>query len=97
MKNWKTTELKRLANALRSIKNDEDMLNFLRDLCTVEELNEFSRRWQAAELLHRGLSYRNVAKKTGLSTTTVSRIAHWLHHGEGGYLSVLRHLSPPRS
>ena len=26
-----------------------------------------------------------VAEKAGASTTTVTRVAHWLRHGEGGY------------
>ena len=66
------------------------MQNFLRDLCTLEELAELSNRWQAAEMLNKGVSYREVANKTGMSTTTVTRIAHWIKHGEGGYEKVLK-------
>ena len=65
------------------------MLNFLRDLCTLEELEELSARWEAAQLIAKKMPYREVAEKTGLSTTTVTRIAHWLHHGEGGYATAL--------
>ncbi len=61
------------------------MLNFLRDLCTLEELKELSARWEAVQLIAKRMPYREVTKKTGLSTTTVTRIAHWLYHGEGGY------------
>ncbi len=89
MPTWKTPKLKSLARILLSIKNEKDMLAFLRDIATVEELNDLSTRWQAAELLHAGMSYRDIAKKTGLSTTTVTRIAFWMNHGEGGYTSAL--------
>jgi len=87
--NWKTPKLKKLAKALMSIKKEIDMQNFLRDLCTLEELEEISNRWEAVGLLNKGLPYREVATKTGMSTTTVTRIAHWIKHGEGGYKKAL--------
>lgn len=68
------------------------MENFLRDVCTLEEMGEMSRRWEAVLLLSTGVSYREIAKKTGLSTATVTRIAHWLNHGEGGYQAALKKL-----
>lgn len=89
MKNWKTSKLKQLAKIFLSIDNEKDMLNFMRDLLTLEELEEFSSRWEAARLLGNKAVYRDIAKKTGMSTATVTRIAHWLKHGEGGYEKVL--------
>ena len=38
-------------------------------------------RWQVAQLVDQGLPYHEVAKQTGASTTTVTRVAHWLRHG----------------
>jgi len=90
MQNWKTPKLKKLAQALISVKKEADMQNFLRDLCTLEELDELSNRWEAVQLLSKGLPYREVASKTGMSTTTVTRIAHWIKHGEGGYKKILK-------
>jgi len=87
--NWKTPKFKKLVKALISIKKEVDMQNFLRDLCTLEELEEISNRWKAAELLNKGMPYREVAEKTKMSTTTVTRIAHWIKHGEGGYKKSL--------
>ena len=89
MKNWHTKKLKNLALALSTIKNIKDMKNFLRDLCTLEELEELSGRWEVVLMLNKGKSYREIANLTGMSTTTVTRIAHWLNHGEGGYRSAL--------
>lgn len=88
--NWKTTKLKKLVKALVSIEKEVDMQNFLRDLCTLEELDEISNRWEAVGLLNKGIPYREVATKTGMSTTTVTRIAHWMKHGEGGYKKILK-------
>jgi TrpR-related protein YerC/YecD len=87
---WKTSKLKKLARALLLVREEKDMINFLRDLCTLEELAELSNRWQAVQMLDKGTSYREIAKKTGMSTTTITRIAHWLKHGEGGYKKSLK-------
>ena len=49
-------------------------------------------RWEVARLLEQGLPYLEVAQRTGASTTTVTRVAHWLRHGEGGYRLALDRL-----
>ena len=90
MKSWKTAKLKQLARALRATQSEREMLSFLRDLCTPRELEEFAMRWHIAQRLHTGETYRVISAKTGISTTTVTRIAHWLEHGEGGYREALK-------
>lgn len=92
MKNWRTVKLKKLAQAFLGLKDEKQVLNFLRDLCTLDELEEMSERWEIAQMLDKGESYRVIAEKTGVSTTTVTRIAQWLEHGEGGYQEALRNL-----
>lgn len=89
MEKWKTVKLKRLAKVLSGLQDEKKVLAFLRDLLTLDELEEISGRWQAVELLDKGKTYREIAESTGLSTTTVTRIAHWLEHGEGGYKAAL--------
>ena len=86
---WRTKKLKLLSSALLSLKTEKDMLNFLRDVHTLEELEEIANRWAIVQLLEKGIPYREIAKKTGVSTTTVTRIAHWLNHGEGGYQELV--------
>jgi TrpR-related protein YerC/YecD len=90
MKDWHTPQFKKLAQAFLSLRSSADMEHFLRDLCTLEELGEMSRRWQAVQMLHDGIPYRKIALETGLSTATVTRIAHWLNNGEGGYQAALK-------
>ncbi len=87
--NWKTPKLKKLAKIFLSLKTEKDVLSFLRDIATLEELEELSSRWEVVQLLDKGVSYREISTKTGVSTTTITRIAHWLKHGEGGYEKAL--------
>jgi TrpR-related protein YerC/YecD len=86
---WLTDETRDLLAAILSLRTVEEAERFFRDLCTLSELQALSHRWQAAQLLDRGLPYHEVSRLTGASTTTVTRVAHWLRHGEGGYRLVL--------
>lgn len=90
--NWNTAKNKQLIRALLSLKTPDETRRFLRDLLTPEEIEEFSKRFQTAELLSKKVPYSVIEKKTGLSSTTVARVAHWLHHGKGGYGLVLKRL-----
>jgi TrpR-related protein YerC/YecD len=90
MSTWKTPKLKQLARALLSLRTEDEMLAFLRDVATLEELGELSNRWDVVLQLKNGKNYRDVAVNTGMSTTTITRIAHWLNHGEGGYRMALK-------
>ncbi|EKD33380.1 MAG: TrpR like protein, YerC/YecD [uncultured bacterium] len=89
---WKTAKLQRLAKALLSMRTENEMRSFLRDIATIEELNELSNRWDAVLQLKNGKNYRDVALNTGMSTATITRIAHWLNYGEGGYMTALKRL-----
>ena len=84
---------KELSEAILKLKNKNEVVKFFRDLLTIAEIKEFSNRWQAAKLLSQGLSYAEVAKKLKMSTTTVSRVAHWLFHGLSGYKLILKRIS----
>jgi TrpR-related protein YerC/YecD len=78
-----------LFDAMLSLETKDEVERFLRDLCTLAELEAMAHRWEVARLVDRGLPYLEVAEKTGASTTTVTRVAHWLRHGEGGYRLAL--------
>lgn len=92
MPTWKTPKLKRLARALLSLHTEDEILAFLRDVATLEELGEISNRWDVVLQLKNGKNYRDVATNTGMSTTTITRIAHWLNHGEGGYRMAIKRI-----
>lgn len=69
-----------LGRAFLSLENEKEWLALWRDLLTPAEIEEFSRRFQIAKLLWTtSLSYMEIAKKVGTSTTTVTRVANWLY------------------
>jgi TrpR-related protein YerC/YecD len=86
---WRTKETRDLLKAIVSLRTTAEAERFFRDLCTLSELEAMAHRWQAAQLVDRGLPYLEVSRRTGASTATVTRVAHWLRHGEGGYRLVL--------
>jgi TrpR-related protein YerC/YecD len=77
--------IKDLIAAILLLKTFSEAKKFLRDLLTETELIEFGNRWKAAKMLSRGVSYIEVEKETGLSSTTVARVSRWLTKGKGGY------------
>jgi len=92
MAKWEDQKTNQLFRAILALKNLEEARRFLRDLLTEEEIIEFAKRWQAAQMLNRGVSYSTIEKKTGLSSTTVARVSKWLRKGMGGYRLMLRRL-----
>ena len=85
-----------LADALLVLRDRDEMLRFLRDLCTFQELEALGHRWQIVNLLEQNEPYLAIAERVGASTTTVTRVAHWLRHGAGGYHTALERLRRKR-
>jgi TrpR-related protein YerC/YecD len=81
-----------LFQAILSLQTRAEVEHFLRDLCTLAELEAMAQRWAVARQVDRGLPYLEISHRTGASTTTVTRVAHWLRHGEGGYRLALDRL-----
>lgn len=79
-----------LVTAFLSLPSPEVAAAFLRDLCTATELDAMGQRLQVARLVDEGVPYQEISRRTGASTATVTRVAQWLHHGEGGYREVLK-------
>lgn len=78
-----------LIQAILAIKTEEEAEHFLRDLMTENEITEFGKRLQTAVMLTRKNSYSAIAQKTGLSSTTIARVAKWLHGKGGGYRAII--------
>ncbi len=74
-----------LYRALVSLRDVQECRNFFKDLCTPAELQALVDRWQVVELLEQGLPYRRIHDMTGVSVTTVGRVARFLTDGFGGY------------
>jgi TrpR-related protein YerC/YecD len=81
-----------LADAILVVRTRDEARRFLRDLCTLPELEALAHRWQTVLLLEQGISYVEIAERVPTSTATVTRVAQWLRHGVGGYRLVLDRL-----
>ena len=81
--------LDELADAMLVVRTQDEAQRFLRDLCTLPELEALAHRWQTVLLLDEGVSYVEIAERVPTSTATVTRVAQWLRHGTGGYALVL--------
>jgi TrpR-related protein YerC/YecD len=90
---WSNREIEDLLATILRLESLEEAQRFFRDLCTLAELEAMAHRWQVAKLVDEGLPYHEVSRRTGASTTTVTRVAHWLRHGEGGYRLALDRLA----
>lgn len=85
-------KIEALARALTSLKTVPEMKRFLRDIATYRELETLAERLEVAKRIVAGETYRSISTQTGASTTTVTRVAHWIHHGKGGYQLVIGHI-----
>ena len=81
-----------LADAVLLLQTRDEARRFLRDLCTLPELEALTHRWQTVLLLEQGIPYLDIAERVPTSTATVTRVAQWLRHGAGGYRLVLDRL-----
>ncbi len=86
----KDPEFRALCKAFLCCKTEAEVGDFLRDIGTLGELQAMSERLEVAKLLAEGKSYREIAKMTGASTTTVTRVAKFLADGQGGYAKILK-------
>lgn len=71
--------------AILTLKSVEECRAFFRDLCTPAELQALADRWAVVGLLQQGTPYREIHRQTGVSVTTIGRVARYLTNGNGGY------------
>jgi len=90
--NWNSKENQKLLEAMLALKNKDEAKRFLRDLMTEKEIEEFSKRLRAAELLMDYTPYKYIEKETGLSSTTIARVSKWLNRKNGGYKEIIDRL-----
>ena len=96
MDDWRSSDVDELIAALLRLDDPEDAARFLRDLCTLGELRDLAQRWAVVRRLDAGEHYAAMSRETGASTATITRIASWLNHGEGGYRTALERLARAR-
>lgn len=74
-----------LLDALLSMRTPAELRSFLDDLCTPAEIEAIADRWRVVPLLLKDAPYREIHDRTGVSVTTIGRIARCLSFGAGGY------------
>ena len=68
-----------LCEALLTPRDGAEMARLLADLCTPAEVRALAERWHIARLLSEtDLTYRDIHEATGVSTTTIVRVARFL-------------------
>ena len=78
-----------LFEAIIGLRNVRECRNFFKDLCTPAELQALVDRWQVVEYLEQDLPYRKIHDLTGVSVTTIGRVARFLSDGFGGYRTAI--------
>lgn len=86
-------KLKQLFEILALLRNSNEVAQFFTDLCTPSELEDMADRWAIVSLLKAGIPYREIHAETGVSTTTIGRVARSLEYGSGGYHLIYQRIN----
>lgn len=81
-----------LAEAFMAMQTADECRALLRDLTTPAELEALVDRWRVVQLLDEDLPYREIHDRTGVSVTTIGRVARFVEMGHGGYRLALSRL-----
>ena len=78
-----------LMEAVLKLESIEDAYRFFEDICTIAEIKSMAQRIEVARLLRAGVTYQEIARETGASSATISRVNRALLYGADGYRRVL--------
>ncbi|MBQ3485733.1 MAG: helix-turn-helix domain-containing protein [Clostridia bacterium] len=82
-----------LMEAVLRLNTVEDAYRFFEDICTIAEIKSMAQRLEVAVLLRERVTYQEIARRTGASSATISRVNRALLYGADGYSRVLDALS----
>jgi len=74
-----------LFDSLASLSTAGDVRKLLEDICTPQEIRTIAQRLAVARLLSEDKVYADIAKITGASTATISRVRRSMEQSRGGY------------
>ncbi|MBQ8202372.1 MAG: helix-turn-helix domain-containing protein [Clostridia bacterium] len=86
-----------LMKAVLTLETTDDAYRFFEDICTIAEIKSMAQRLEVAVLLRHGVTYQEIARQTGASSATISRVNRALNYGADGYNRVLNALQPEAS
>ena len=81
-----------LYEAMALIKTAEEAMRFFQDLCTPAEIQAMADRWRVVDAIKAGKPYRQIYDETGVSVTTIGRVARCIMLGVGGYNVIYERL-----
>jgi TrpR-related protein YerC/YecD len=89
---WETikTQWNDIVTVLSLMDSRTDISNFLKDLMTVKELQEFTNRFEVAQMLEERKTYIQIEKQTWMSSTTIARVSKFLSGNNFGYKKALQ-------
>lgn len=82
----------RLYAAFAALKTSAEAEQFLKDLCTPMEITAMADRWHVVPLIRQHTPYRQIHDLTGVSVTTIGRVARSMEFGAGGYQLIYERL-----
>ena len=82
----------KLFEAIKTLQGFNEYRSFFQDILTPSEFQAITDRWTVAALLYEGYTYREINAISGVSITTVARVARFLSDGSGGYQIALERL-----
>ncbi|MDH3481990.1 MAG: YerC/YecD family TrpR-related protein [Gammaproteobacteria bacterium] len=80
-----------------SLRSRDECRSFFKDLCTPAELQALVDRWPGVEYLEQDLPCRKIHDRTGVSVTTIGRVARFLSDGFGGYRTAIERTRDPEA
>ena len=91
-KDLQSESVNRFFDAVLSLENKEECYRFFDDVCTVKELAAIAQRVEVAKMLREERTYLDIAKETGASTATISRVNRSLNYGNKGLDMVIERM-----
>jgi len=88
----KTPATEHFFDAILALENKEECYRFFEDVCTVKELSAIAQRFEVARMLREERTYLDIAKETGASTATISRVNRSLNYGNDSYDMLLNRI-----
>lgn len=85
----KSEQTELLMKAVLQLESADDAYRFFEDICTIAEIRSMAQRLEVAVLLRSGVTYQEIARQTGASSATISRVNRALNYGADGYNRVL--------
>ena len=92
-KGLQSSAVQHFFEAVLTLENKEECHKFFEDVCTVKELAAIAQRFEVAKMLREERTYLDIAKETGASTATISRVNRSLNYGNDGYDMVFARIN----